>query len=136
MYIHTCIPSIIMNQSQKHYGEKRKLQISAVSENLILIKITRQYLCFVGTDRLQCCNTYQVRACAGLWRGGGKALRLTGKETISNLSVTLLLRRNVGRKNNRMLTFVFLKLLLIAVSLIYSVVPISAVQKNDSVIRI
>lgn len=56
MYIHTCIPSIIMNQSQKHYGEKRKLQISAVSENLILIKITRQYLCFVGTDRLQCCK--------------------------------------------------------------------------------
>lgn len=116
--------------------KKRKLQISAVSENLILIKITRQYLCFVGTDRLQCYNTYQVRACAGLWRGGGKALRRTGKETISNLSVTLFLRRNVGRKNNRMLPFVFLKLLFIAVSLIYSVVPISAVQKNDSVIRI
>ena len=52
--------------------KKRKLQISAVSENLILIKITRQYLCFVGTDRLQCYNTYQVRACAGLWKGKKK----------------------------------------------------------------
>ena len=34
-----------------------------------------------------------------------------------------------------MLAFVFLKLLFIEVSLIYNVVPISAVQQNDSVIH-
>lgn len=25
MYIHTCIPSIIVSQSQKHYGEKKEI---------------------------------------------------------------------------------------------------------------
>ena len=31
-------------------------------------------------NMLQCCNTYRVHACAGLWRSRERALRLKGEK--------------------------------------------------------